>query len=167
MTHDVFISYASKDKPIADAVCARLEQASLRCWVAPRDILPGEEYTVAIVNAIENSSILILVLSGSANVSPHISREAERAVHRGVSILPLRVEDILPSGSLEYLIGATHWLDAVTPPIDRHLDRLVQAAQLLVRRNAASRTVDEHDHFRRVVRREVWSGTVQGTNGAA
>ena len=63
MPHDVFISYASKDKAIADAVCARLEQASLKCWIAPRDILPGEEYASAIIGAIVEVKILILVLS--------------------------------------------------------------------------------------------------------
>lgn len=41
VNHDVFISYASSDKPVADAVCAALEQRGIRCWIAPRDILPG------------------------------------------------------------------------------------------------------------------------------
>jgi hypothetical protein len=38
MAHDVFISYSSKDKPVADAVCAGPEGRGIRCWVAPRDI---------------------------------------------------------------------------------------------------------------------------------
>jgi hypothetical protein len=37
VSFDVFISYASKDKVIADAVCTRLEAAGIRCWVAPRE----------------------------------------------------------------------------------------------------------------------------------
>jgi len=37
MTHDVFISYASKDKQIAYAICAKLEGKKMRCWIAPRN----------------------------------------------------------------------------------------------------------------------------------
>jgi hypothetical protein len=36
MAHDVFISYSTKDKPIADAVCGTLERNGVRCWIAPR-----------------------------------------------------------------------------------------------------------------------------------
>ena len=41
MSHDVFISYASQDKSTADAICNALEQKRIRCWIAPRDVLPG------------------------------------------------------------------------------------------------------------------------------
>jgi len=36
MAHDVFVSYASGDKPVADAVCSTLESHGVRCWIAPR-----------------------------------------------------------------------------------------------------------------------------------
>jgi hypothetical protein len=49
MAHDVFLSYAAQDKPTADAVCARLEQQGIRCWIAPRDILPGRDWRTSIV----------------------------------------------------------------------------------------------------------------------
>lgn len=41
MDFDIFISYSSQDKPTADAACAVLEAAGIRCWIAPRDIMPG------------------------------------------------------------------------------------------------------------------------------
>jgi hypothetical protein len=132
MAHDVFISYSSVDKPIADAICARLEDATIRCWIAPRDILPGQEYAPAILAAIESSRVLVLVLSTNANTSPHISREVDRAVRHGAAILPFRVEVVDPSGTLEYLISTTHWLDAITPPLEQHLDRLTQAVHVLL-----------------------------------
>jgi TIR domain len=37
-----FISYASQDKPVADAVCQALERAGMACWIAPRNVVPGE-----------------------------------------------------------------------------------------------------------------------------
>src|SRR5580765_2948442 len=71
MAHDVFVSYSTHDKPTADAVVARLEAARLRCWIAPRDILPGMEWGEAIIDGIHRSRIMVLVFSSSANASPH------------------------------------------------------------------------------------------------
>jgi hypothetical protein len=48
MDFDAFISYATADKTVADAACAVLEAAGIRCWVAPRDISPGREYAAEI-----------------------------------------------------------------------------------------------------------------------
>ena len=41
MAHDVFVSYAHQDRTVANAVFATLEAHGIRCWIAPRDILPG------------------------------------------------------------------------------------------------------------------------------
>lgn len=34
MARDVFISHSAHDKAVADAICAALEEAAIRCWVA-------------------------------------------------------------------------------------------------------------------------------------
>jgi len=70
MAAEVFISYSSKDKQIADAVCHYLEEKSLRCWIAPRDIPHGREWADVIVDAISESRVVVLVFSASANDSP-------------------------------------------------------------------------------------------------
>ena len=132
MAHDVFISYASEDKIIANAVCSRLESAGLRCWIAPRDILPGVEWSAAIVDAIENSCVCVLIFSVSANNSEQVNREVERAVKNGKAVIPFRLEEIQPSKSLEYFISTSHWLDAITPPVERHIDRLSVAIKELM-----------------------------------
>lgn len=124
MAHDVFISYSSKDKVTADAVCARLEGRGIRCWIAPRDVQPGMQYGEEIIDAIHGSRVMVLVLSANANASPHIPKEVERAVSNGVAIIPLRVENVTPAKSLDYFISSVHWLDAVAPPLESHLDSL-------------------------------------------
>ena len=63
MTHDVFISYASKDKILADAVCATLEGRRIRCWIAPRDIMPGMDWSDAIIDALTSAQVFVLLLS--------------------------------------------------------------------------------------------------------
>ncbi|HUB70666.1 MAG TPA: toll/interleukin-1 receptor domain-containing protein [Acidimicrobiales bacterium] len=126
MAHDVFISYSSHDKPVGDAVCASLEAKGIRCWMAPRDILPGADWGNSIVEAITGARVMVLVFSRNANESPHIKREVERAVHRGLIIIPFRIEDVMPEDSLEYFLGTPHWLDAITPPLEDHLERLAE-----------------------------------------
>ena len=54
-SHDVFVSYSASDKPVADAIVARVEQVGIRCWVAPRDIMPGQVWGEAILSAIDIS----------------------------------------------------------------------------------------------------------------
>jgi len=134
MAHDVFVSYASGDKPVADAVCAALESHGIRCWIAPRDVLPGIHYGEAIIDAIHECRIMVLVFSSKANLSGHIPKEIERAVSQGVTVMPLRIEDVAPAKSLDYFIGSVHWLDALTPPLEVHLQRLAANVQTLLSR---------------------------------
>lgn len=132
MAHDVFISHSSQDKPIADAVCATLESRGIRCWIAPRDILPGTSWGEAIIDGINESRLMVLVFSSNANKSAQIIHEVERAVHKGLPIIPFRVEDIMPSKSLEFFISTPHWLDALSPPLEQHLGRLADTVKLLI-----------------------------------
>ena len=130
--HDVFISYAQEDKPIADAVCAKLESRNIRCWIAPRDIPPGKSFPEAIIEGIEGGKVVVLIFSSSANKSPHVTRELTNAVNKGRIIIPFRIEDVLPSKSMEYLIGVPHWLDAVSPPLEKHIDLLARTVESII-----------------------------------
>jgi hypothetical protein len=132
MTHQVFISYSSKDKHVGDAACALLEQRGYRCWIAPRDILPGQEWGGAIIDGITGGRVFVLIFSANANESPQVRREVERAVHHGLPIIPFRIEDVPPSRSLEYFMSAPHWLDALTPPLEAHLDYLADSVGRLL-----------------------------------
>jgi hypothetical protein len=124
MSHDVFISYSSKDKPAADATCAVLESRGIRCWIAPRDIAPGADWGETIVGAVHGSRALVLVFSANANLSHQVKREVERAVNAGLPVIPLRIENVMPEKSLEYFLSTPHWLDAFTPPLEHHLNYL-------------------------------------------
>jgi hypothetical protein len=139
MVHDVFLSYSSKDKTTADAVCATLEKRGIRCWIAPRDIRPGLDWGGAIIDAINQARVMVLIYSGQANKSQQIKREVERAVSKGVTIVPVRIEDVPPGKTLEYFISSSHWLDAFTPPLESHLEQLAETVgYLLTRRDSTS-----------------------------
>lgn len=126
MAHDVFISYSFRDKHVADAVCNGLESNRIKCWIAPRDIMPGKEWGEEIVEAISQSKVMVLIFSSAANNSQQVLREVERAVGKNVIIVPFRIENVLPTKSMEYFLYSTHWLDAVTPDLEKHIGELVE-----------------------------------------
>jgi len=140
VAHDVFISYSTADKPVADAVCAGLEQRGFSCWIAPRDIVPGLDWGAAIIDAINGAKVMVLIFSASANSSKQIKREVERAVSKGVSIVPLRIEDVPLGKTLEYFISSEHWMDALSRPLEPHVERLGVSIRALLAR--PSKAVD-------------------------
>ena len=99
---DIFVSYASADRDAAFRIVGFLEGQGIHCWVAPRDVAPGVEYGHAIINAIEHCKALVLVLSDQSNDSQFVRKEVERAVSKTKVVLPVRIREVTPSGSLEW-----------------------------------------------------------------
>ena len=137
LAHDVFISHSSKDKTIADAACVCLESRGIRCWVAPRDIVAGVDWGSSIIDGINGTKVMVLILSSHSNVSKQVLREIERAAHRGMPVLPLRVEDVTLSKSLEYFLSSSHWLDAYKGPLKQHLENLANNTAILLEKRDA------------------------------
>jgi len=132
MAHDVFISYSSKDKTVANAVCATLEGRKIRCWIAPRDVPPGLPYAAALVNAINDCKVFVLILSKGSNTSGAVMREVEEAVDSGTPIIPIRIEEIEPTEAMRYYIKSIHWIDAMSPPLQKHLGKLADSVQAIL-----------------------------------
>lgn len=137
MGHDVFISHSHEDHAVASAICSLLETRRIRCWMAPRDISPGSDFGAAIKGAISQSRVFVLIFSRASNISKHVLREVERAVHYELTIIPFRIEDTPYSDSLEYHLSTCHWLDAITPPIQSHIGVLARQVELLLQENPA------------------------------
>lgn len=127
MAHDVFLSYSSKDKPAAFAICAALENRGIGCWIAPRDIAPGANYPASIIRAINTSKLLVLAFSENANQSPSVASEVERAFTKRVPIVPVRIGDVPVGDSLEFFLSTPQWIDACEGSLDEHLHAVVDA----------------------------------------
>jgi hypothetical protein len=140
MAHEVFVSYSQPDQECATELVTRLEQEGLSCWIAPRDIAPSTDWAAEIIDAITNARVMVLIFSSSSNASPQVRREVERAAHKQVSILPFRIENVLPSKSLEYFLSAQHWLDAFATPREPYYAKL--AAYLKTHANDAPAPLD-------------------------
>lgn len=134
MKHDVFISFSSVNTDVAKKICAALEESGeISCWIAYRDIVPSANYAEQLVEAIESCKLLLLILSDESNKSPQVSREIERAGSKGIPILPLRIEDVVLSKSMEYFISSHHWLDAYESDIEDYFPALKAAVESSIR----------------------------------
>lgn len=140
MAHDIFVSYSQPDREAAFALVKRLEARGITAWIAPRDVSPAADWAAEIIDAISSARLMVLVFSGNSNDSDQVRREVERAVHKQLPILPFRIEDVLPSKSLEYFLSAQHWMDAFPPPCEPHIDRLCDYL------DSALRGFATHDH---------------------
>src|SRR3954471_7032473 len=87
MRGGAFVCHAARDAGTAQRVVAVLEAAGVPCWIAPRDIEPGESWSSAIVDGLEAAPAVVLVFSAATNDSPHVTRELETAVHRRIPIV--------------------------------------------------------------------------------
>ena len=123
----VFISYASQDAAVADAIVAALERAKIPCWIAPRDVKPGARYADAIVRAINEASTLVLVLSANAIGSDHVAREVERAASKRKQVIAFRMDATALSPELEYFLSNSQWIDAAALAMPVALGKLAEA----------------------------------------
>jgi len=131
MAREIFISYSAIDVTIADAICQALEKEGLNCWIAPRDITPGVKYAEAIIDGINNCRIFLLILSSASNDSPQVEMEVDRAASKDVPILSYRIDQVVLSKTMEYYLSSRHWLDASTPPFEKHILKLVRTVKSL------------------------------------
>lgn len=138
MDRDVFISHATGDAACAAAICRSLEAGGLKCWMAPRDILPGTDYSAAVVSAIPRCRALVLLLSRHANDSQWVHREVERAVARGKPVLTVRLEAVAPAETLELFISSSQWFDVFGMKPATYLSELATQVQRLLRPDAAA-----------------------------
>jgi TolB-like protein/Flp pilus assembly protein TadD len=125
----VFVSYASQDAAVANAVVENLEQHGIKCWIAPRDVTPGSQYADEIVAAINDAKVLVLVLSEYAVASPHVGREIERAASKLRRIIVLRTDAAPLTRSFEYFLSESQWIDVAALGVPAALLKLTQAVR--------------------------------------
>ncbi len=110
----VFISHSSANAEKAEAICKHIEENGHSCFYAPRDIRTGFSYAEEIMNGIDSSDALVLILSNQSNESPHVLREIERAVSLNMPIIVYKIEDVTLTKSMEYFLMSHQWLNSTS-----------------------------------------------------
>jgi TolB-like protein len=146
---DVFISYASQDTAVANAIVEILEGNGLRCWIAPRDVPPGSHYADGIMSAISGAKAVVLVLSGSALVSKHVGKEVERASSKGRPIIAIRTDAAPLTPAFEYFLSESQWIDVGPGGLAAVAAKLVEAVRSQASSTAPTAPVAERMVARR------------------
>ena len=124
----VFISYSSKDVDLANKIVEYLEGHGYPCWIAPRNITSGHDYTDMINDAIQNCRAVVLLVSGRALRSQWVKKEISTAVSYDKPILPYRVANVEITGGFQFLLNNVQWIDATGNP-SGHLPDLVDGLE--------------------------------------
>ena len=132
MPHQVYICYNSKDKAVAEKIVSELETRGIKCWMAPRDLEPDINWGLSILRAIESSQIVVLILSKNVDSKNLMTREIERATSIGLDVIPFRIEDFEPSGSLSYFLSTAHWIDGFPSQVESYLDELIEKISMFL-----------------------------------
>jgi len=111
MAASIFISYAGRDLKAATDLCEALETAGFTCWMASRDIPPGENFQIAIVRAIRAAQVMVLVFTHNSNHSEEVAKELALASQTRLRVVPLRMEDASPSEAFAYEFATRQWID--------------------------------------------------------
>ena len=130
MAASIFISYASKDRAAAHTICDALEHRGFDCWIADRDIGPGENFQVSIVHAIRSAKVMILVFSANAANSEEIKKEVVLAGQSRLVVIPVRVEDVTPDEAFAYEMATRQWVD-LFDDWEQSIQRLVHQLEAL------------------------------------
>jgi hypothetical protein len=126
----VFVSYASQDTALANAIVETLERDGVPCWIAPRDVTPGSHYADAIMLAISSAKALVVILSEGALASKHVGKEIERASSKGRPIIALRTDAAPLTPAFEYFLSESQWIEVGAAGIPAIAAKLIQAARL-------------------------------------
>lgn len=116
MAHDIFISYSTKDKQTADAICHVLEQNNLKCWIAPRNIPAGKDYAHEIMEGLKSAKIVVLVFSKNSQESIFVNNEIDAAFNNNKPIISFKIDDTMPKERMEFFLKTKHWLEAYPNP---------------------------------------------------
>jgi hypothetical protein len=133
---DVFISYGSDDVEMARELRRHLERGGYTCWMAPDDVAGPKSWAEQIVEAIASCKVVLVLISSVANRSTHVSKEVDLAMAHGKAVLPVRVEDVAPTGALQYLLALAQWIDAFPGGLGPHADEVRRRVAAIIEAEA-------------------------------
>jgi len=125
-----FISHADEDEEIAIELVKHLESSGCSCWIAFRDVDPGDDYRLSITKAMDQIVFLVLIYSKHVNTSFDVATELLLARKRRRKRFVLRTDDTEPRGPVEYELATVQWVDCRS---DRRVafERIAQRSTLL------------------------------------
>ena len=89
----VFVCYARADEGFVVPLVTQLKAHGVPIWIDVWDILPSEDWDIAIEDALDACAYLLIVLSPTAVNSPEVRSELRFALDEGKPIVPILYQD--------------------------------------------------------------------------
>ena len=131
---DIFISYSSKNRAIADMLVEIAEKEGISCWIDTKSIGPGS-YAKQIVEGIREASVFVAIVSKDAIISPHVKNELNIATSRisaGLVLMPFQIDDADLDDECSYYLGRHEFFNGKTPPIQEKIKQFVEKIKILL-----------------------------------
>lgn len=126
-----FVSYSSLDEKMAISCVGYLESKGCPCWIACRDVEPGEDHRQQIVLAISNTDCLVCLFSKNANGSIDIGIELLLARRRKKKRFVLKVDDCEPAPIFEYELITVQWIEFSASDPENSYSKIAEKALFL------------------------------------
>lgn len=99
--------------------------------MAPRDVVPGQDYDIQLDQAIQDSLAFISLISSESNTSRYVKSEVELAFSCRKPIFPVRIADVQPARGLQLYLRTAHWADAFGAQEERGFESLARSLRRL------------------------------------
>jgi len=102
---DIFISYSRKDAEPAQLLTELLTSAGLSVWIDKTNIDLATSWSKEIVQAIDQCTAFVVLLSAASNDSANVHKEISLASEKKKKILPLDLEPVALSEEMQYALA--------------------------------------------------------------
>ncbi|CAF1539060.1 unnamed protein product, partial [Rotaria sordida] len=131
---DIMISYSHKDKDICKQLYDELIRIGYRVWI-DFDQMYGNVMD-AMVEAIEQSQIILICMSEQYQRSNYCRAEAQYAFQKQLNMIPILLQKhYKPDGWLAFLIGSLLYIDFTKYEYSKALDMLLKELKMIDIRN--------------------------------
>jgi len=107
----VFLSYSSNNQDNVNRLYDELQKGDYKPWMASKDVKVGQEYSLQILEAIDDCDFFLLVISSESTASLHVKTELERAFSKNRKIIPILTDDIEIPKAWEYFLSTFQWIE--------------------------------------------------------
>lgn len=127
----IFLSYSQQDVDIARKIYDTLTQKGMNVWFAEQKLRTGESLQKQIQEALENSQVLLLLLSPASMQSSSVAQEYQYFIRQNKLLIPTLI-----AGSpqdIPYRLKTYQFID-IRQPNDEKLGHLISRVQELLER---------------------------------
>ena len=108
----IFISHSSKDKRLVREIAGYLRRCHWTVWMDEAEIEGGEAWRRSLMQALEDSWIVLLVVSHASMTSKWVMREIDAADRLGRKVIPIALENVPYADDLRLTLSGVQRIEA-------------------------------------------------------